>query len=98
MEGVSTFVIQNSFKDYIAGFISKPRKKGETKLWIIYSHPNGSDLSDLMTCEFPFLLIRIYKFSVMPSPVQVADYLGANVVAYDYPGTFALLCMNSTRF
>uniref|UniRef100_A0A914YWJ4 Peptidase S9 prolyl oligopeptidase catalytic domain-containing protein n=1 Tax=Panagrolaimus superbus TaxID=310955 RepID=A0A914YWJ4_9BILA len=72
VEGVTTFVIQNSFKHFIAGFIAKPHKRIDAKLWIIYSHPNGSDLSDLMT--------------LMPSPVQIADYLGANILAYDYPG------------
>uniref|UniRef100_A0A914QAE7 Peptidase S9 prolyl oligopeptidase catalytic domain-containing protein n=1 Tax=Panagrolaimus davidi TaxID=227884 RepID=A0A914QAE7_9BILA len=72
VEGVSTFVIQNSYNNFIAGFVAKPHKRINAKLWIIYSHPNGSDLSDLMT--------------LMPSPVQIADYLGANIVAYDYPG------------
>uniref|UniRef100_A0AC34F3W7 Peptidase S9 prolyl oligopeptidase catalytic domain-containing protein n=1 Tax=Panagrolaimus sp. ES5 TaxID=591445 RepID=A0AC34F3W7_9BILA len=72
VEGITTFVIQNSFKHLIAGFIAKPHKRIDAKLWIIYSHPNGSDLSDLMT--------------LMPSPVQIADYLGANIIAYDYPG------------
>uniref|UniRef100_A0A7E4VYV0 Peptidase_S9 domain-containing protein n=1 Tax=Panagrellus redivivus TaxID=6233 RepID=A0A7E4VYV0_PANRE len=72
IDGLSVFVIENAFHQFIAGFVARPRRGLKSNIWIIYSHPNGSDLSDLMT--------------LMPSPVQVSDFLNCNVVAYDYPG------------
>lgn len=55
LEGIIPFVVQNKYKNFIAGLLAKPRTHTDVKLWIIYAHPNGSDMSDLMTCEFTYI-------------------------------------------
>uniref|UniRef100_A0AC34QTW6 Uncharacterized protein n=2 Tax=Panagrolaimus sp. JU765 TaxID=591449 RepID=A0AC34QTW6_9BILA len=100
LDGVQPFVFQNPKKQFIAALLAKPRCYTNVKIWIIYAHPNGSDLSDLMTQQTPtndndklfaHCAHACFEFTkrsahVMPSPIQIADFLGCNIVFYDYPG------------
>ncbi|KAI6221607.1 Peptidase-S9 domain-containing protein [Aphelenchoides besseyi] len=86
IEGVECFIVRTKFDSYLACAFIKPANPNP-RYTLIFSHPNGSDISDhLSGNELSCYCSINHLFLGIPSLQDTAAFLNCNIVAYDYSG------------